>query len=464
MRILHAIHDFLPRHRAGSEIYAFELARAQSTNHHVTVLCADYDPGRRHGQVTWRVHAGLPVVEVVNNWLCTSFEDTYRPPLITDRLEQVLRAVQPEVVHVHNLLNLSFDLPSLAHAHGSAVVATLHDHSLVCPSGGQRLHRADEHLCKVIDTDRCARCFLDSPFHAQISFARLSAIAGSTGRIYRAAAAGLRRFPMLGHRVARRVRNTTTIEITRAQIDERLLAARRLFDEVDLFVAPSRSMSSEFQLVGIDPSKIETSDYGFAPLARRSNGHRIAGRPLRIGYVGSLVWHKGVHVLIDAVRAFGPRDYELKIFGSPDTFSEYSARLRTQSKGLSVQFMGAFDREHVDDVYSQIDVLVVPSLWSENSPLVIHEAYQAGVPVVGARLGGIIDLVEDGRTGCLYDPRSPIELVAALRRLVEDRSWLRRLSDGAGTRRVKSIVEDAREWEVRYADTIRRRPLPVPAS
>src|SRR6187401_942006 len=153
MRILHAIHDFLPRHRAGSEIYAFELARAQSTDHHVTVLCADYDPARRHGQVTWRVHGGLPVVEIVNNWLCTSFEDSYRPPLITDRIEQVLRAVQPEVVHVHNLLNLSFDLPALAHAHGSAVVATLHDHSLVCPSGGQRIHRADEHLCEVIDTD-----------------------------------------------------------------------------------------------------------------------------------------------------------------------------------------------------------------------------------------------------------------------------------------------------------------------
>jgi len=465
MRILHAIHDFLPRHRAGSEIYAFELARAQSTDHHVTVLCADYDPARRHGQVTWRVHGGLPVVEIVNNWHCASFEDTYRPPLITERIEQVLRAVQPEVVHVHNLLNLSFDLPALAHAHGSAVVATLHDHSLVCPSGGQRIHRADEHLCEVIDTDRCARCFQDSPFHAQISFARLSAITGSPGRMHRAAAAGLRRFPMLGHRVARTVRNTATIETGKAQIDERLRAARRLFDEVDLFVAPSMSMSSQFQLAGIEASKIETSDYGFAPLVRRTNGHRVAGRPLRIGYVGTLVWHKGVHVLIDAVRAFGPGEYELKIFGSPDTFSEYSASLRTQSRGLSVQFMGAFEREHVDDVYGQIDVLVVPSLWYENSPLVIHEAYQAGVPVVGARIGGITDLVEHGRTGFLYNPRSPIELVAALRRLLEDRSLLRTLADGAGTRpRVKSMVDDAREWEVRYADTIRRRPVPVPAS
>src|ERR1700680_816625 len=81
LNILHAIHDFLPRHVAGSEIYAFELSQDLSSRHHVTVLCADYDPARRRGQVTWRVHRGLPVVELVNNWTCASFAETYRPPL-----------------------------------------------------------------------------------------------------------------------------------------------------------------------------------------------------------------------------------------------------------------------------------------------------------------------------------------------------------------------------------------------
>ena len=65
---------------------------------------------------------------------------------------QVLDAVQPHVVHVHSLLNLSFDLPAVARARGVPVVATLHDYSLVCPSGGQRVHRADAHL--VVDRPR----------------------------------------------------------------------------------------------------------------------------------------------------------------------------------------------------------------------------------------------------------------------------------------------------------------------
>lgn len=458
MRILHAIHDFLPRHRAGSEIYAFELGRELAEAHHVTVLCAEYDPARTDGRVTWRVHGGLPVAEIVNNWMCRSFEDTYRPPLITERIRQVLRAVQPDVVHVHNLLNLSFDLPVLAHREGSAVVATLHDHSLVCPSGGQRLHRADEHLCDVIDTDRCVRCFRESPFHAQISFGRLAALTGAPGPMHRAAAAGLRRFPLLANRVARSVRNTATIEITRAQVEDRLRAARSVFDEVDLFVAPSPSMAAEFQRIGIDAAKVEISDYGFAPYQRSPDPRQGASAALRIGYVGTLVWHKGVHVLIDALRAFTPGEYELKIFGDPATFSEYSTGLRARSTGLSVRFMGGFDRSQIADVYSQIDVLVVPSLWLENSPLVIHEALMAGIPVVGARIGGIADLVENGVTGLLYEPTRPIELAAALRRLIQDPGLLPTLSEGVRKApRVKSIADDSREWERRYTDVIARR-------
>src|SRR4029079_18428077 len=127
-------------------------------------LCSEFDPSRSHGEVTWRVHEGLPVVEVVNNWACRSFEETYRSPVIPSQLERVLRITQPEVLHVHNLLNLSFDLPRLAHAAGAAVVATLHDYTRVCPSGGQRVHRAESHVCRTIEADRCARCFTQSPF------------------------------------------------------------------------------------------------------------------------------------------------------------------------------------------------------------------------------------------------------------------------------------------------------------
>ena len=175
LRVLHAIHDFLPRYRAGSEIYAARLCRELSRRHHVTIVCADYNPVHSHGRLTWRLYDDVPVVEITNNWVCTTFTDTYRSPLISERLTQLLQVVQPHVVHIHNLLNLSFDLPAAAHARGIPVVATLHDYTLVCASGGQRIHRAESHVCRTIDPARCARCFMQSPFYTQAAIGPMAA-------------------------------------------------------------------------------------------------------------------------------------------------------------------------------------------------------------------------------------------------------------------------------------------------
>jgi glycosyltransferase involved in cell wall biosynthesis len=157
--------------------------------------------------------------------------------------------------------------------------------------------------------------------------------------------------------------------------------------------------------------------------------------------VGTLVWHKGVHVLIDAVRGLPPDSYELSVFGNPDVFPDYVADLRTQAAGLPVRFAGAVSRERIADAYGQIDVLVVPSLWLENSPLVIHEAFMARVPVVAARIGGIVDLVDDGRNGLLYEAPSAGDLRTILAGLIANPSRLDELAAGAPA--VKSIAQDA---------------------
>ena len=122
------------------------------------LVCAEYDLTAPHGTIRWRAYEGLPVIEIVNNWESDRFEDTYASPRITAQLEHVLDATRPDVLHVHNLLNLSFDLPRRARARGIATVATLHDYTLVCASGGQRVHVAESHVCAIIDVERCSRC------------------------------------------------------------------------------------------------------------------------------------------------------------------------------------------------------------------------------------------------------------------------------------------------------------------
>jgi len=399
-------------------------------------------------------------VELANNWEFRTFADTYRSDLIGTRLRQVLEAIQPDVVHVHNLLNLSFDLPALAHAAGIPVVATLHDYTLVCASGGQRLHRAEQHVCRIIDVDRCARCFRESPFYEQMTVGRLGTATGAPGRVQGLAKAASRLLP---HRVVGRaaqvVGRVAGPQVAPADIEQRLDAARKVFDDVDLFVAPSSSLAEEYQRLGVAADKLRVSDYGFPELSGRSAKHTLSGprrgstpSRLRIGYIGSIVWHKEVPVLIDATKLLPGAGWELRVFGDPEVSPEYAATLRAAGAGLPVQFMGRFDVADTADAFSQTDVLVVPSLWLENSPLVIHEAFMAGVPVIGARIGGIEDLVSHEENGFLYDPSSPRALADAIGHLLGHPERVEALaSRNPG---VKSIQEDAAQWEQTYTDVV----------
>ncbi len=456
MHVLHAIHDFLPRHQAGSELYALRLARAQMRTHHVTMLCADFDIARDHGHVAWRMHDGIPVVEIINNWRCASFEETYRPPLIGARIQHVLSTLRPDVVHVHNLLNLSFDLPAFAGELGIPVVATLHDYTLVCASGGQRVHQKDRHVCVDIDTDRCARCFTESVFYENTTFGSLVDDSWSGRLLATAAVRGRRMLPLLTMRAAQVARRAGRLPVSKSDMDARMAAARRVFGGVDLFVAPSPSLARDFVRFGLPAERLRISDYGM-PQWPALNG-RQTGQPLRIGLVGTLVWHKGAEVLVDALRTLSATSYRATIFGSTDTFPAFASEVRARAAGLPIMFGGAFTPDEAAAIYRDIDVLVVPSLWPENSPLVIHEAFQAGVAVVGARTGGIPDLITDNVSGLLFETGSAEDLARRLRELIDDPARLTALAGAAP--RVKTIEQDAAEWEDAYADAIGRR-VPV---
>src|SRR5580765_1627135 len=250
LRVLHAIHDFLPRHQAGSELYAAALGAAlQRRGHHVTVLAAEYDPARPHGDLAWRAHDGLPVVEVVNNWTYPNAAIAWSAPDLMRAFEHVLEATDPDVLHVHSLLNLSLDLPALARRRGIPVVATLHDYTLVCPSGGQRIHKAENHICHTIEPERCARCFSESPFFSQMAYGRvLRAPIGA--RSFSLARQLARAAPGLASRLARTVGTGSGAAVTPAAITARLDRARTAFDAFDLVVAPSAALAAEFQQLG----------------------------------------------------------------------------------------------------------------------------------------------------------------------------------------------------------------------
>jgi glycosyltransferase involved in cell wall biosynthesis len=222
---------------------------------------------------------------------------------------------------------------------------------------------------------------------------------------------------------------------------------------VDLFIAPSPSIAAEYETLGIQKAKIRISDYGFPLVPNREP--RRPRRPLLIGYVGTLVWHKGVHVLLAAARLLGSAGYELHVYGDVHVDPGYARSLERGAVGLPVFLHGGFEREALAQVFDSFDVLVVPSIWLENSPLVVHEAFMFGVPVVGSRIGGTADLIQDGVNGFLYDPESADQLAGVLRQLIEAPERLAALVRHAPP--LRSLEEDARGWEAIYEAAIAPR-------
>lgn len=447
MKILYAIHDFLPLHRAGSELYACYLAQEVGKRHEVSLLCASYDPQRPHGDVIRREYGGIPVVELNNLWQFRSLRETYRSELIGERLARVLDEEAPDLLHLHSLLNLSFDLPALARARGVPVVMTLHDHTLVCPSGGQRVHVKDEHLCEVIDPERCARCFRESPFYGQMAAGRLGAASASRALpLLRGVA---RRLPLVAS-VGQRVMAGAPLagHIDPSDVRRRLEDLEQVVANVEVFSSPSQALADSMAELGIPRSKLRVSPYGLPRVTPPPRPPRDPAAPLRIGFVGTLVWHKGVHVLLEAVARLPSQGWRLEIHGALETFPAYTERLRALARGLPVEFCGGFHEDEAERIYAGLDVLVCCSIWPENAPLVIQEASTAGVPVVGARSGGIPELVTHEVNGLIYEPTSAAELRDHLQRLLDEPQLVERfrteLPEG------RRVPDDAQAWEQTY--------------
>jgi glycogen(starch) synthase len=153
--------------------------------------------------------------------------------------------------------------------------------------------------------------------------------------------------------------------------------------------------------------------WSMPPIGLRDRPGRAPETPFTIGFIGRIVPEKGLETLLDAVSRLPPEGWRLLIAGRVFPPLDLDA-LRARAAGLPIDWLGVVPAA---DFYPQIDLLVVPAIWADPGPLVVHEAFANAVPVVGASIGGITDLVEQGVTGWLYTPGD----VAALSTILADR-------------------------------------------
>ncbi|OHD76112.1 MAG: hypothetical protein A2V99_03525 [Spirochaetes bacterium RBG_16_67_19] len=279
------------------------------------------------------------------------------------RISRLLAAHRPNLVHVHNFFPLV--TPSVYDACqeiGVPVVQTLHNYRIICP--GALLKRG-----KAI----CEECVQASAYRAV------------SHRCYRGSWLG-------------------TLAVARMVQHHRVRRTWR--EKVGCFIALTEFAKGKFAEGGVPEGKIVVKPNFTSPDPGAGKGG--GGFSL---YVGRLSPEKGLDVLLQAWEK-ARQSGILKIVGS----GPLAARLQSQ-RLPGVQYLGFKPKEAVIALMKEADFLILPSVWYEGLPMALIEAYSTGLPVVGSRIGALVSLIQDGRTGLLFRPNDPEDLVAKIYRL-----------------------------------------------
>ena len=412
MQIVIGVHHFPPRYNGGAEWRAYRTARALlQRGHQVRVVAVEkIDVG-----VGGKVHFSDEVFEGVNvrrlsfdlSKAPDRFRWEYDNPWIGDHLREFLSDVRPDLFHLIGGYLMSGSALRAAQSLGLPSVLTLTDFWFLC----RRLSmlRSDGTLSSVpIDPARCARCIGEE----QRRYRWMGQVMDTAMDVYWRIQKG-------------------SVSAFAARADYLLETLRN----VDAIISPSRFLRQMFIESGLESERILFMRQGHDSHSHPSFA-MVGPSPtvLRVGYLGQIADIKGVHVLLEAARSITSAALEVRVYGDPQTHPHYTRRLeRIIAADSRLHMMGLYKRSDLSAVLASCDVIVVPSLWYENSPNVILEAFAHGVPVIASNVGGMAELVQDGVNGLHFQLGSVSDLSRQIERLLNGPLLLQTLREGAAS-------------------------------
>ncbi len=361
---------------------------------------------------------------------------------------------KPDVAHVHHLTCLSTTVVRELAVRNVPVFHTLHDYWLLCHRG----QLLDRNLQLCSNPASCQACLGPEAAASSAVFAGRAAMLPIVRYIPDPILAPIRGVAMRLTNLVSRPDRRPDPSVARREHMAHVMGL------VTHFFAPSRYLRDRFVAAGVDPERISVSEYGWAlpcpPAADApSAGDPGLSVPLRVGFIGSLMVSKAPHLLIEACAGLPPGSCVVDIFGDHADYhgdASYRERIQPLLAHPSVRFHGRLQRDQLASALGTMDVLAVPSIWPENSPLVIREAFMAGVPVIASRIGGIPETVADGAGGLLFTPGDAGDLRRVLRRLIDEPELLPRLR--AAIPSVRTIRDDVASMRSRYQTALATPP------
>lgn len=435
MRIMQVSYDRWPESITGVSVYCHgleeELVRQGHQVYHLYSRPPDW---RFRPYLKWEQRNGVVYVAIVNSPILWQFSvDRPLQNCSESRVERLfsrcLDGVQPDLVHFHAWQGLPVSLILLAKRSGAKVVVSLNDYALICP----------RHFLLRLDLTPC-----EGPKGGLNCLTFCTMPASPAKRIYRRLMVtlpdgGFKRAISYLRDLIRRGRDSSQwvqpSGVGEALDPSKLLAhftresfLKSALLEADAIIAPSRAVRAQFATHGIPSDRMELIPYpvvGGEAIRRRVR--RFRQYPIIFGFLGRLGPIKGTDVFVEAARAIPPDQARFLLHGQGSVQDiDYLRGLAGNAQ--HIHFMGSYTRGELPAILETLDVLVFPSVVAETGGNVGLEGQAAGLPIIGSKIGGIPDYVQDGHNGFLFEPRSAKDLHEKIERFIQDPSLIERFS------------------------------------
>lgn len=353
----------------GAEVIAHNQAKAlQKAGHNVVVFAGETYSDRTQytcyrddfeGVCVYRIRLGAD----------TFSEDgvNFFNEHVNRAFEKIVQAYQPDIVHIHNIIGVSLGIIDIAKANDSKVFITLHDHWGYCLKNTRLLPNGS--LCNAVGN--CTRC------------------------------------------------KPGLFEGVTIPIKFRQDYFAHILSKVDAFISPSQYLADCYIDAGFPKEKMNVIWNGIE-VQRFQNIHQTESQKIRFTYVGYFGKHKGVIHILEALEKSKLKDkIQLNLVGGGEEIYAYQQFIKQHKLKDYVKFWGKLPNSEIQTAYEETDVYVMASIWPENQPVTITEAMICGKPVIASKLGGNVELVQDGYTGLLYDPFNVDELVEKMEWMIQ---------------------------------------------
>ncbi|WP_455929904.1 glycosyltransferase family 4 protein [Pseudomonas fluorescens] len=411
MKIVFFVHCFFPDHFYGTETYTLELAKNYAAwGHDVTVVSAIFqgEPATEN-LLSHFEYEGIKVICLDKNKVPHSrIKETYYQPEMREILKSLLSELQPDVVHVTHLINHTSVLLEATTALGIPTYATFTDFFGFCLNN--KLEAADGALCAGPSRSRsnCVACYIKEAARGKVGGWMGYAKSATAAKVIATSATFLRKMPGL---------KNGEIDGTIEDIARRPDTLISLYNQgYKGAVAPTAFLKKAYLANEV---KVPMHALWFGiDIDRTAKPTRSSDHVPTIGFIGQIAPHKGTDLLVDAFQRLPKNSARLKIYGPADQDPAYMADLRAKAAGGDIEFLGTFDKGDMVDILKDLDLLVVPSKWYENSPLVLLNALATHTPVLVSDVQGMTEFLEPGVNGLAFARGSADDLYKKLSSLV----------------------------------------------